>query len=284
MNQGWIHLWREILTSKLLIKPYSYFEAWIWLILGANWKDGICNWNNHLISVKRGQVLTSQLKLSKAWGWSRSKVECFLKKLQQLQDIYLETTPNYSRITICKYAGYNDEPATHSKLTVNQQATNSKLIGTIEEGKEGKEGKEDKSKDLPPKEKTGGKLDISKSESKEKKQSVRTEKQKTLDDKLEIIRLEAIKRLGVKPEDKSVYPALNMLLTDCKEWTYAVGGIWQFSHNGTSGHNLDNYIAWVKTCIKSKPEQWKTYFADGFKSYEKERPKLLGEILGGGNA
>lgn len=87
-------------------KPFAKGQAWVDLILLANHKDSRIFYNNVLIDIKRGQVFRSKLTLAKRWGWSRSKLERFLNRLetekmtiqQPIQQGTLVTLLNYSRL------------------------------------------------------------------------------------------------------------------------------------------------------------------------------------------
>lgn len=82
------------------------FEAWIDLILRASHNDQKEPIGVDFILVKKGQVLTSQLQLSKEWFWSRKKVNHFLQVLQKDRMITLNATTKWSMITVCNYASY----------------------------------------------------------------------------------------------------------------------------------------------------------------------------------
>ena len=133
--EGWIHLHRTIFESKWVQKPFTYLDAWIWLCLNANWQDGVCNWDNQIIEIKRGQILTSQRKLAKIWGWSQKRVRTFLKRATKWNDIGLETASKWTMITICKYDTYNNKGHTEDAQKTHKRRTEDDNIRS----KEGKE-------------------------------------------------------------------------------------------------------------------------------------------------
>ena len=65
--KGWISLHRKIFDNPILTtsKRYSRLEAWIWLLSRANYTDGKCVIGSTLYKIKKGQMITSQLKLQK---------------------------------------------------------------------------------------------------------------------------------------------------------------------------------------------------------------------------
>lgn len=83
MEQGWISIHRKIKEHWLWEdKPFSRGQAWIDLLLSANYSQAKFLMGGELISADRGDVITSEVKLSERWGWSRKKVRNFLKMLE----------------------------------------------------------------------------------------------------------------------------------------------------------------------------------------------------------
>ncbi len=140
---GWLKLHREIRGHWLYPsrRKYTEYEAWLDLLIRTNWQNGKAKIDKTLIEVKRGQFITSQLKLSYDWLWSRTEIRSFLKMLEQDEMIVKQSTSKYTMITICNFESYQD----NSPLS-NHQATNGKTSSeqqgdTIEEEKEEKKKK-----------------------------------------------------------------------------------------------------------------------------------------------
>lgn len=114
MAKGWIRLNRKILDNRLWEdKPFTKGQAWIDLLLLAEWCDGrqvLCG--NEAVTLKKGQLFTSLQKLSDRWGWTRSKVLRFLTRLETetMVNINRNTNRNTSGtlVTIENYAKYQD--------------------------------------------------------------------------------------------------------------------------------------------------------------------------------
>lgn len=108
--EGWMKMHRSILEHWLWKdKPFSRGQAWIDLLLLANHDDGKVMFNGELITVKRGEHLTSILKLSDRWGWGRKKVSKFLDDLESDEMITQERTTQRTTITIVKYEVYQSK-------------------------------------------------------------------------------------------------------------------------------------------------------------------------------
>lgn len=82
-NKGWVKLWRDQFQHWVSErKPWCDGYAWSYLYARANYKDGTVNFRNQYIPIKRGQFVTSILKLSKTFGWTWRRTRSFLENLQ----------------------------------------------------------------------------------------------------------------------------------------------------------------------------------------------------------
>ncbi|SDL19526.1 hypothetical protein [Natronincola ferrireducens] len=111
--QGWIKLHREIQfhwTWKE--KPFSKGQAWIDLMLQANHEDNQFPLGNEIIFVERGEFVTSEIKLSDRWGWSKTKVRNFLHTLQNEKMLTLKKDRKKTTIKIENYSIYQDREIT----------------------------------------------------------------------------------------------------------------------------------------------------------------------------
>lgn len=111
-------LWKE--------KPYSKGQAWVDLLLKANYKDINTVYKGQLITCKRGDVNTSILSLASDWGWDRKKVRNFLSALEQDGMVATNATTHRTTITIVNYENFNDYGTTNGttdRTTKGQQDT-----------------------------------------------------------------------------------------------------------------------------------------------------------------
>ena len=117
LSSGWIKLYRQLQDCWIWLdkEPFDKRSAWVDLLLTANHSDKKILFNGELITIKRGQILTSVRKLSVKWKWSVNKVYRFLKLLEDdemLQkesdkDRTLLTIVNYSIFQCCEYTNGN---------------------------------------------------------------------------------------------------------------------------------------------------------------------------------
>ncbi|KNF09840.1 phage protein [Gottschalkia purinilytica] len=84
-SKGWIKLHRNIQSHWIWQseKPFDKRSAWIDILLLVNHDDNKVFFDNEIIIVKRGEHITSEIKLAERWGWSRTKVRNFLELLQK---------------------------------------------------------------------------------------------------------------------------------------------------------------------------------------------------------
>ena len=103
-NQGYIKLYRSIFNHWLWQdKPFSRGQAFVDLILLANYKDKKELYKDELVVKKRGDVNLSVLYLSERWGWNKNKVTKFLNVLEDDGVIKKSSTFKGTIITILNY-------------------------------------------------------------------------------------------------------------------------------------------------------------------------------------
>ncbi|HEI7563745.1 TPA: DnaD domain-containing protein [Staphylococcus aureus] len=108
---GWISIDRSIQNHWLFKekRTFSKFEAWIYLLMEANHSKAKAPIGNQIVTVERGQRLTSILTLSDLFNWSRFKVKTFLDLLESDGMLEVKTTSKYTLITIVNYDFYQSE-------------------------------------------------------------------------------------------------------------------------------------------------------------------------------
>jgi len=108
MIPGHIKLWRKIKDSFIWEdKPFSAGQAWIDLIMDANYKSKDVLFRQRVEHCERGQFITSILKLSNRWGWGRKKVRRWLELFRKEDMIrYNIKDKRFILITICNYEQY----------------------------------------------------------------------------------------------------------------------------------------------------------------------------------
>lgn len=105
--EGWIKLYRRIIESPdYFSEPFTRTQAWVDLILMANYRVGYIRIKGVRVKVEPGEVITSTVALSNRWRWSRGKVLRFLNELEVEQQIAQVRTSVYTSISIINYSKY----------------------------------------------------------------------------------------------------------------------------------------------------------------------------------
>jgi len=140
-KQGYIKLYRSIQSHWLYQekRKFSKFEAWIDMLMMANHKDNKVVLGNDLIEVKRGQFITSELKLMERWGWGKSKLRSFLELLEKDGMIVKKSDRKKTTITICNYSVYQDNETKNRPQSDREQTDNGLITDTNNNDKNDKE-------------------------------------------------------------------------------------------------------------------------------------------------
>src|SRR5690625_2370211 len=101
-EQGWMKLYIKIKNHGIYDEKISFssFDTWLDLIMRANHKDRKILLGSEMILVERGQFITSVRKLCDEWSWSNTKVNTFLKLLEQDEMIIYKSDTKKTVITI----------------------------------------------------------------------------------------------------------------------------------------------------------------------------------------
>jgi hypothetical protein len=151
MTAGWVCIHRQLADHPVWTgQRFTRGQAWADLILLASYADHVAFQGNRPIEVKRGQLLTSQVKLAARWKWNRKTVRGFLEALKadMMVDIQTskETDTGYTLITLCNYdrfqfitGGETDiEPDTGADIRAAFERTSSgHPVPTVNKGNKG---------------------------------------------------------------------------------------------------------------------------------------------------
>ena len=109
MENSWIRLHRKIMDDPLYFaEPFTKMQAWIDLLLLANFADRVMFIRGNRVTIKRGQVAYSREWFSGRWRWSRGRVERFLTLLESDRKIVQQKSRIISVVTIVNYDFYQN--------------------------------------------------------------------------------------------------------------------------------------------------------------------------------
>ncbi len=101
VNEGFIKLRRKVMEWEWYTEPNT-MRLFIHLLLRVNFRDG--RWQGRV--VRAGQTITGRKRLSVETGMSEQNIRTALRNLQSTNEITVESTSQFSVITIVKYAEY----------------------------------------------------------------------------------------------------------------------------------------------------------------------------------
>jgi hypothetical protein len=127
---GWIGLYRSILTHWIYPKDriFTKYEAWIDLLLMVNFEEKKVFIGEDIFDCKRGEIITSQLKLMKRWKWSKSKLLKFFSVLENDKMCAIKSDNKKTAINICNYINYQD----FKNISKNKKTTKKTVDDTTE--------------------------------------------------------------------------------------------------------------------------------------------------------
>lgn len=124
--KGWILLYRSICENLLWNdKPFAKGQAWIDLIMMANYEPKKKLIGNKVVTVEAGSLYTSLGELSERWGWGKHKTLLFLDLLEAEQMISKKGNTQGTIISIENYSDFQDA----KKAKGNMQGMSTKRAG-----------------------------------------------------------------------------------------------------------------------------------------------------------
>ena len=145
---GWIKLHRAINDNPLwLSEPFNRAQAWVDLILNANFAQGELCVRGNIIRINRGEIGWSELTMASRWRWSKGKVRRFLSYLEISGNIAQQKSYITTVISICNYERYQGDGTADDTAdrTADDTANGQQTIHDIRRREE-EEGKEVKKK------------------------------------------------------------------------------------------------------------------------------------------
>ena len=108
MANGWIKLHRKIADNWIWSDPEK-LRAWLDLLLMVNHEDKEIPVNGKMMTIKRGQKLTSIVKLAERWKWNRKRVVRFLCLLEGSAMVTTKGSTVGTLITVVNWDFYQGE-------------------------------------------------------------------------------------------------------------------------------------------------------------------------------
>jgi DNA replication protein DnaD len=149
MDKGWIKLSRQIQDHWIWRDPEK-LKAWLDILLLSNHETRKVEMRDGLVSIKRGQFVTSIDKLAERWKWSRNRVYRFLSLLEADGMVQRKANRYRTTLTVVNYGKFQDRQNTNGTSNgTSNETTDGTPNGTrTRKIKNEKEYKEDSSTPL----------------------------------------------------------------------------------------------------------------------------------------
>lgn len=137
---GFVKFYRETLDHPVVHKDNDYYVVWSYLLLNANFEEGVTEFNGQLFTVKPGQMIRGRKQISEKCKVNESKTERILKRFEIEQMIEQQTSKRKRLITILNWKDYQITEQQNEQLNEqqvnNKRTTNEQQLNTNKNNKE----------------------------------------------------------------------------------------------------------------------------------------------------
>lgn len=129
MNLGYVKLRREVLGNPILLKDGDHLAVYTFLVLHATHKKIQKFFNNEIIDLKPGQLITGRKYIATNLKISESKVQRILTLFETCHEIEQQTNSRNRLITISHWETENkNEQQMNNKRTTNEHIQECKNV------------------------------------------------------------------------------------------------------------------------------------------------------------
>lgn len=128
--EGWIKIHRKILDNPIICKDSETFSIWLYLLLSATHQEIPALFKGQKITLKKGQLLTGTLSISKKLKINKDKVQRTLKCFEDDKQIEQQTSNKNRLITILNWERYQNANKENDKQMINKCETTDKQLIT----------------------------------------------------------------------------------------------------------------------------------------------------------
>lgn len=123
-NDTWIKLYRKLLQSPIFENEKA-LKIWIWCLLKATHTDRKQLVGLQVVELKNGQFIFGRNKASEELKMNESTIYKYIKLLEELQMISINSNNKFSVISIEKWEDYQlNEIKNNNKVTTKEQQSN----------------------------------------------------------------------------------------------------------------------------------------------------------------
>lgn len=127
---GYIKIHRKILENPIVCKDSETFSIWLYLLLSATHQEIPAIFKGQKITLKKGQLITGILSISKKLKINKDKIQRTLKCFENDKQIEQQTSNKNRLITILNWEQYQNNNKENDKQMINKCETNDKQLIT----------------------------------------------------------------------------------------------------------------------------------------------------------
>lgn len=126
-DNSWVKLYRKLLQSPIFENEKA-LKIWIWCLLKASYKDREQLVGLQVVNLKSGQFIFGRKKAAEELRMTESIIYKYIKLLEDLQMISIESNNKFSIVTVEKWEDYQIEDLkSNNKVTTSFSKSNSKI-------------------------------------------------------------------------------------------------------------------------------------------------------------
>lgn len=126
-DNSWVKLYRKLLQSPIFENEKA-LKIWIWCLLKASYKDREQLVGLQVVNLKSGQFIFGRKKASEELRMTESIIYKYIKLLEDLQMISIESNNKFSIVTVEKWEDYQIEDLkSNNKVTTSFSKSNNKI-------------------------------------------------------------------------------------------------------------------------------------------------------------
>lgn len=123
-NETWIKLYRKLLVSPIFENEKA-LKVWIWCMLKATHVERDQLVGKTIVHLQVGQFVFGRTKASDELKMSESSIYVYIKLLEKLNMISINSNNKFSVITVEKWEDYQgNKQGDNNKITTNEQQSN----------------------------------------------------------------------------------------------------------------------------------------------------------------
>lgn len=147
MQQGWIKIHRKILDSTVFDNP-KMLKTWIWCLCKASHTEHDVTVGKQMVHLNPGQFIFGRLKAADVLQMNDRTVYDYIKLLEKLNMISINSNNKFSVITIENWALYQGDECVNQHQTTNKTTNQSTIKNHTY--KKGNNGENEKKIFIPP--------------------------------------------------------------------------------------------------------------------------------------